>query len=72
MSALAHKLPPAAPTVLQLAGKAIAAERMAQRASLTGREYAAEETAAMNASARFWAALERDTGLTREMLGEMM
>lgn len=64
-----------APTTIQaelplvtLWRRADAAAEVCALASVTGEEYAAEETAAMNADARFWTALEARTGLTREQV----
>ena len=68
----ADKLPPAKPTLAQLAGEALEAEAKVFQAISRGGEYAAEDDAAMNTQARFWSALELETGLTRKIMEKML
>ena len=65
-------LAPAEPTAMQLAGKADALRRIVERASRTGQDYADEEAAAIAAADAAFLALERETGIPKDMIERLI
>lgn len=70
--AFAHKLPPREPTIRELWQRAIDAEKHAAAMRDSDCEYHSEEMAALDALAEMWDAIERETGLSRDMIGRVM
>lgn len=65
--AFADKLPPAAPTLAQLADRLIAADAVLNSHGLTDRQWTAADEAFLDARVAFRGALEAQTGISREM-----
>ena len=65
-------LAPAEQTAMQLAGKADALRRIATHASRTGQDYADEEAAAIAAADAVFLAIERETGIPKDMIERLI
>lgn len=69
-TAFVRALPPVQLTIQQLWLAAHKADKHATACVASDQEYHVEELAASQANSAFWTALETETGLTREQIGE--